>query len=97
MQREPVTAPPAVVVPADRVVEKCPCGEDEEADDCTRKPVEYVHVTAWQSPPSARRVEEHVAAQPAVGAGGGRIVMPKLTMHQGIPEGRAWRLGRFRY
>lgn len=82
-----------VVVPADRVVEKCPCHGTGDAEAPTwPKRVEYVHVTEWQSPASAKRAEAFVAEDPS------RFrsphPLPALSMHQGIPETRITRLGR---
>ena len=75
-----------MVVPADRVVDKCPCGDERT------KSVQYVHVTEWQSPAAAQRAEAMVAedpsrfraSTPAPGA---------LTMHRPIPETRVYRSG----
>lgn len=85
-----------IVVPADRVVEKCPCGGDEdEAAMPARKATEYVHVGEWHSPPSARRAEAEIAKSPRGTIGeSGYVELPRLTLHQGIPEGRVHRMGR---
>lgn len=86
-------APVRVVeVPADRVVEKCPCEDAEDDAPTARKPIAYVPVSEWQSPPAAKRSEEEIAASPRNGAG--YVELPKLTLHQGIPTGRAYRLAR---
>ena len=83
-----------MVVPADRVVDKCPCGaEGATANPAQAKSVQYVHVSEWQSPAAAKRAEAFVAedpsrfkaSTPAPGA---------LTMHQPIPETRVYRMGR---
>jgi hypothetical protein len=85
-----------VVVPADRVVEKCPCdGDAESSPRAPDKSVQYVHVTEWQSPAAAKRAEAFVAEDPL------RFRVstppPALTMHQGIPETRVHRMGRTRF
>jgi len=92
---EPKTPTAVFIVPADRVVEKCPCDGDDEAPPL-RKPVEYVHVDQWQSPPAAKKAEAFIAENPSLFATPGDPPA-KLTMHQGIPETRIIRLGRWRY
>lgn len=90
-----VPANEVVVLPADRVVEKCPCdGDRGEVEAPTwAKRVEYVHVTEWQSPASAKRAEAFVAEDPSRFRASGPPP-PALSMHQGIPETRITRLGR---
>jgi hypothetical protein len=83
-----------MVVPADRVVEKCPCDGERSADGPTwAKPVQYVHVTEWQSPASAKRAEAFVAEDPSRFRASGPPP-PALSMHQPIPETRIVRMGR---
>ena len=83
-----------IVVPADRVVEKCPCdGAGEGEAPTPPRRVEYVHVTEWQSPASAKRAEAFVAEDPSRFRSSGPPP-PALSMHQGIPETRITRLGR---
>lgn len=69
-----------------------PAPDAKTADAPARKPVEYVPVGAWQSPPAAKRSEDEVAAEPQ--RPGGYVDLPKLTRHQDIPTGSARRLGR---
>lgn len=91
-----VPANEVVVVPADRVVDKCPCDSDEQATPASpRKSVEYVHVTEWQSPGAAKRAEAFVAEDPSRFRSAHPV--PVLSMHQGIPETRVHRLGHTRF
>lgn len=88
-----VPANEAMVVPADRVVEKCPCDGEREGEASSRsKGVEYVHVTEWQSPASAKRAEAFVAEDPSRFKSPHPV--PALSMHRGIPETRIYRMGR---
>lgn len=69
-----------------------PAPDAKAADAPARKPIEYVPVTKWESPPAAKRSEDEVASgaqRPA-----GYVDLPKLTRHQDIPNGSARRLGR---
>jgi hypothetical protein len=89
-----VPASDVVVVPADRVVEKCPCDGEREADAPSwAKRVQYVHVTEWQSPDSAKRAEAYVAEDPSRFRAS-TPPPPALSMHQAIPETRIQRMGR---
>ena len=83
-----------MVVPADRVVEKCPCDEDVAQAPPQRKSVEYVSVDAWQSPPAAKRAEAFVAENPDR-FHAASPAPPALTMHRPIPETRFSRMGGY--
>lgn len=79
-----------MVVPADRVVEKCPCDEQVEQAPPQRKSVEYVQWDEWQSPPAAQRAESFIAANPNRFRASAPPP-PALLLHQPIPETRfAW-------
>lgn len=94
--QESKTPVQVMIVPADRVVEKCPCDDQEDAAAPRRKPTEYVHVGEWQSPRSALRAEAAIAKSPRGTVGeSGYVDLPQLTLHQGIPEGRVSRMGRY--
>ena len=81
-----------MIVPAERVVEKCPCDEDAlESAPTARKPVEYVSVDEWEPPMAARRIERRIA--PRGSAPATYVNLPKLTLHRGIPEGGVTRMG----
>lgn len=90
---ESKTPAAVMVVPADRVVEKCPCDDaDEQARP--RQSVEYVPVEAWQSPPAAQRAEAFVAQDPNR-FHAATPPPPALTMHRAIPETRFSRMGGY--
>lgn len=91
---ESKTPAAVMVVPADRVVEKCPCDEEAGQAPAQRKSVEYVRTDEWQSPPAAHRAETFIAENPR------RFVSnapppPALSLHQGIPETRFSRMGGY--
>ena len=91
---ESKTPAAVMVVPADRVVEKCPCDGDADQAPPQRKGVEYVHVDAWQSPPAAKRAEESIAENPNR-FHASTPPPPALTMHRPIPETRFSRMGGY--
>lgn len=81
-----------MIVPADRVVERCPCDDDAlDSASTARKPVEYVPVDEWQPPMAARRIESRIA--PRGSAPATYVNLPKLTLHRGIPEDRVTQMG----
>jgi len=81
-------------------VETVPCNctiDDDDDDDVTPPkpaPVQYVRMSEWQEPESAKRVAAEV--QPHVDDGTPRYTeFPKLTKHAPIGDTKVW--GRYRY
>ena len=91
---ESKTPAAVMVVPADRVVEKCPCDDDAAQALPPRKRVEYVKVEDWQSPPAAQRSEAFIAQNPDR-FHASAPPPPALTMHRPIPETRFSRMGGY--
>lgn len=91
---EAKTPTAVMVVPADRVVEKCPCDAADEQAPPQRKRIEYVHVSQWQSPPAAQRSEATIAENPNAFRSS-LPPPPALTMHRPIPETRFSRMGGY--
>jgi len=77
----------------------CNCADDDDDDDdddvSPRRapPVQYVQMSEWQEPESARRAASTVV--PRGGAGAGYTDFGKLTLHKPIGETRYY--GRFRW
>ena len=97
MPRTPVKL---VRVEEGKTVVPCNCDDDEDDDDedevSPRKtaPVQYVRMSEWQEPESARRAASQVA--PSADDGHPRYTeFPKLTLHKPIGETRFY--GRYRY
>lgn len=74
----------------------CDVDDDDDDDDVTPRkpaPVQYVRISEWQEPESARRAASEVAP-PADGSKPRYIEFPQLTLHQPIGETRVY--GRYR-
>ena len=95
---QPATPVRVVRVPAERVVQKCPCDEDDEADEDEaasppKKPLEYVQIDEWQPPPSVQALEARVA--PRGNAPPTYVQLPRLTMHREIANTTIYRRGYY--
>jgi hypothetical protein len=92
------TAPPpryveVVPVPADRVVERCACDDDDD-ETFVARPVAYVPIDAWEPPPSVKRFEAEVPPRGAEPPS--YVQFPQLTLHESIGETSIARRGRWR-
>lgn len=84
---QPATPVQVVRVPADRVVEACPCNADDDEDAlpplAVKKPVEYVRLDAWEPPPSVKEIEARI--EPRGNKAPDYVRLPSLTLHREIP------------
>ena len=93
-QHAPKRPPNAVVVVVD-----CDDLEDADQDDGEsaatppKKPVEYVHITEWQSPPAARDIEGRI--EPRGSKPPEYVHHPTLTKHREIAPTTTYRTGRY--
>ena len=76
----------------------CNCADDDDDDDDVTvqkpPPVQYVRMTEWQEPESAKRAASEVAPR---GQGGPQYVeFPALTLHKPIGETTVSRYRRWR-
>jgi hypothetical protein len=99
----PALPPPTPVrvvrVPAETVVQVCPCDhDDDEVDDDDappppRTPLEYVRIDEWQPPPSVQELEARV--MPRGNKPPTYLRLPRLTMHREITNATAYRRGYY--